>query len=396
MGGNQATQTRMLGGITRPWPLGAGATLVAGLIGTFWIGIHGSYGQQFQVDGKITSSYVDSRGLLQNEVTSDFNVCVSNCAWVITITPTNKSEADYHRLSYDGGQLYIYTDAQTAISKMIAEMRSSGSVVPDKINLAHGCVVNSEVPHYMGANGAGQIWLTYASACYFQKNGSNLLDVPWIYGFGTNGEVVMVNDLAQCRGVWKIGRDSPQTPRSVLYFGDEFETFTNAVYESMTFTNLFGLLLPVESVFTVNTCVRDGSGNANTRVAYRFAVEAKSIRSSGSIGNFPPSVSALTMVTDHRFTSLTDPKPKTPVPYFVSERMLTREEAVGSKGYVDFKLKGKSDTNRFQLNQTSRFITRLTLAISCLGILFYLIKRLLNKTLSCQSSNKQNNENNNV
>lgn len=313
-----------------------------------------SFGQQYQVEGKVSGTAFDLDGKpMPDAVPShEFILCVSNCVWEMTLRLSDETAAyyrkqasdtgrsfdmsDYDRLTFDGTNLYYFSDEETSFGKYSAKMRAAGTLIPaDKDNLATAAVVGQEVPHFI--EGDSHIWLAYASSCYFKNLTTNLLEVTWRWGFVEIGGLLGPSQSVKRRTSWLLQQDAPQLPKSVTYYLGDFGNLTNAQYAVHSYKTFQNLTLPVESTLDVYRVDSRVGLSTNMIRLIHYVVRAAAFKKLEKGFVFPPPVPVLTDVTDHRFNSPTDPAPRVPVPYMIRDRFLTKDEAKDSSNYAKFK-----------------------------------------------------------
>jgi hypothetical protein len=105
----------------------------------------------------------------------------------------------------------------------------------------------------------------------------------------------------------------------------ESEDFTNAFYQVSGFTNYQNLTLPLQSTFEVFERAR---GTTNVFLMFRYVVKMGTFKPIEAGFDFPPRVPVLTRITDCRFSNFAQ------LPYDVSDRFLTKEEATNTPYYA--------------------------------------------------------------
>jgi len=334
------------------------------------------FGQQFQVDGKVFINTWGLKGELIQNNSLQFSLCVSNCCWEMTLKPLTNSGIDYIIFTCDGKQLYELADIETAVSEMVEKMKAAGKEIPsaNKMNLADGCVVNSEVPHDLGADGAGEIWLMYASACYFKTMTANKLEVPFVFGAKT-ASVVGPNESILRQAFWTLQKSQPRLPENVSYLSERGE-YTNGFYQVNSYTNYNGLKLPLESIFQIFVPSRI---TPNIYMMSRYVVKAEAFRSTSKPFTFPPRVPVLTTVADYRFNRQSNSLSKmSSFSYYVSNRFLTKEEATQTPYYAQVVLHSDSSSTPIR-GKGSRLLILLIMGGTTLIFLTWAVRNMLNK-----------------
>jgi hypothetical protein len=284
------------------------------------------HGQQFRVEGTLTTKRLLPSKRMERELSSKFVLTVASNGWEIRMLPDKKKAGDYQILTFDGDHLFIFNSIESSIATIAPAVNNSDAHKrgDSRHNLADCCVVKVEVPHFWPSEGAGLVWLTYASARYFTHATNNVLDVPWEY----DGErPFMVSTRIVRNGAWRLMQDEPQLPKEVVYYFTGSE-FTNAVYLAGQVTNFAGFVLPVESVLEVFASVPDTiSGIRQPRHYSTVTLNADRFIKHSEEVESPPKVPVYSIVTDHRFGDAVGP-----VSYSVSNRFLTIEEAKRAGG----------------------------------------------------------------
>jgi RNA polymerase sigma factor (sigma-70 family) len=357
------------------------------------------FGRQYQVEGTVSATAFDRDGkpTPQVENSCKFNLCVSNHAWEMTVWLSDEAAAyfrkrsldtgrsfdmpDYDRLTFDGTDLYYFSDCETVFGKFSEKMRAAGTPTPPgDDNLAVAVVVRQEVPHlYM--DGFGPIWLTYASGCYFEKLTTNVLEVTWRWGF-TNPVPFALGpqDSVKERAIWELQQPAPQLPKSVTYYRDGDEDVTNAQFAVYSYKNFQNLTLPVESSLDV---YRRNPHTTNLFLL-RYRVTATAFKKLEHGFAFPPSVPVLTCVSDCRFNSPADPSPDSAVPYKIDKRFLTKEEAKDTANYASVKYNPNNVNPASALERHKRIRWGIVgvMAASSVIFLIIVIRNMRNKGVS--------------
>ena len=295
----------------------------------------------FQVEGQLLISQWDENGKPEPDRSSEFTICVGQKIWELTMTPVEKGGVDFARFTFDGTQLYNFADIET----LIANSKAKGTLqtpVSGRENLGTAIVSYNETPNNWDyADGAGQIWLAYASSRYFQNLTNNRVVFPWIWK-STNGFVTPTADSFQGKDTeqlpadWKLQEGAPYLPEYISYTGRVAGfSFTNAQLAARSFTNFQNLLLPVDSALTIYV---PAIQPRTMRPFMRYSIKATAFRSETKTFQLPPPVPVLTGVTDFRFSGPKDPNPKNPASYFIANRFLTKDEVRKTPEYKEFKL----------------------------------------------------------
>jgi len=322
----------------------------------FQLAIDSSWAAQYQVDGVISATAFDENEKPRPEPMEShtFTLCVSNCTWEMTLKLSDESVAyyrkasaetgrpftlpDYEKFTFDGTNLYCFSDYETAFGKFSAEKRAAGTpIAAAHDNRATASVIAQEVPHV--TEGDSEIWLTYASACYFKNLTTNLAEVTWRWGFPETRGLLMPGRSVKRRANWILQQDPPGLPKSVLYYFKGGGNFTNAQFIVNSFTTFDGLTFPKESTLNVYRFDPKAQSSTNVIISSRYIIKALAFRKFNKAFDFPPPLPVLTAVTDHRFNSPSDLAPETSVPYIIEGRFLTKEEARDSHSYTEYKVK---------------------------------------------------------
>jgi hypothetical protein len=266
--------------------------------------------------------------------------------------------------------MYIFLDMETAVKEAVRKAKISGGKIPDSINYGDGFVVNTGIPHDLDVDGAGQIWLTYASACYFKHITTNRLEVPWVLGVLKGTRIVGLDETILRRAQWSTYEQSPQLPVNIAYLS-ELSDFTNGYYFVNSYSNYQDLTLPLQSTFDVY--VRTQGDTSNIRRMYRYVVKADSFKAIESGFEFPPRVPFTTAVVDCRFSKSAQ------LPYNVTNRFLTKTEARETPYFASAIL--RSDVSQGVLRSSGyQRLVLLTMAGVTMIFLAILVKKSLQKS----------------
>ena len=258
------------------------------------------YGQEFTVTG-ITTYKVLYSGDVRVWRTNSFTVSVSNCNWLIRSTPIHREELDYTEMGYANGEirmLYHFTK----------------SVNGAETNILVGKVDQNDVPPDDGST-ISHLWLAYASGCYFAQITNTHLKPVWLLDdFDLRYEGFTVN------AGWKVSDLTPKLPEFVVYFNDgvlrardstgrvSFKArppydggYTNAIFESLIWTNIGRIALPLAFSFQ-RFGLKNPAASSND-LALINLIEAQADQVSTAVGriSFGPSFAGTASVADQRF-----------------------------------------------------------------------------------------------
>ena len=102
-----------------------------------------------------------------------FEVYVLDCQWQIKLGTRNPKVFDYCIVSSDGEDCYLLFNYETRLKNAASQK----ILLPD--NIGDGTVTKGMTPRFTLANEAGVLWLAYASDCFFQKQASSRVPVPF-------------------------------------------------------------------------------------------------------------------------------------------------------------------------------------------------------------------------
>lgn len=323
----------------------------------------GSYGQVYEVEGTVVGTAYEANGQPRQQPMDnyDFTIEVSKCTWEMTLKLSEESAAyfrklsaetgreftfpDYQRFTFDGQDLYCFSDFETAYAAFSAKRQGEGRPIPAaNDNRANGSVVAREVPHL--TEGDSEIWLAYASGCYFKNRKDKSLEVTWRWGLPEARGCLVNSGSVKRMATWELQRNPPHLPKSVTYYFDEVGSFTNAQFTVLSYTNAEGCTLPTES--TLDAYRRDPSGSGPILLVH-YDIKTTKINELEKRFVFPPVVPVLTTVSDFRFNG-PDAPPGSEIPYFIRDRFLTMREARNSSNYAMYKYDSR-DSRRMQLTK---------------------------------------------
>jgi RNA polymerase sigma factor (sigma-70 family) len=243
-----------------------------------------------------------------------FMIAVSNNLWFMRITDVRSNAvAGYFEIGCDGQRTY-YVDYQEAWAQAAVLRRGTGNAE----NVAVGIIGPQEVPHFPFAPQAGAIWLAYGSGRYFDAATSAQLQ-PAATLFVLYGRNVQPNSFALQQTLWSRRERRPGVPESAVYFDDGIAGlrgglavkwpppldagFTNAVYNTLEFTNVGGLALPTRAMLDT---FAPQLGAPGPRVVRRCSYEIVATNLTMQFlhgGGFQPELPGKTYMNDMRFST---------------------------------------------------------------------------------------------
>ena len=270
---------------------------------------YNSQAQSLGVEGRVIEQ-IFVHGQLTETREFQFSAQVNGCSSLISTT--NSQTHQRMQVTFENGWLYSLlsdpyprTNFQqvVVVSDVVPEPAHSGRITP------------SDLPDDF-SNCVAELWLAYASACYFQQQLNDQirpiypLDDPNLRreGFTLHGE-------------WTLDDSAPFLPQKVSYFTDGiFRTFTNgkrevfrapppfdkgyaqAVYLRKASTNVNGFSIPSQFLFERYAINR---GKLVPRVTVEGTLE--SARATPTPRILRPAFSGKASIADHRFENSNPP-----------------------------------------------------------------------------------------
>lgn len=251
------------------------------------------------VEGRLTYSnhFMAPRQAATKE--SSFRVISDGCRSLIRTTRIDT-----------GAYVESFIDAETIHTVYFSNRTNlqSSNVVVQTAEVAH-----REVPRDDSSN-IGYLWLAYGSACYFDTRTTNCLAPLWVQ----DDPQLDINGFTM-GAEWE--RDHRERlPRRVVYFNDGFmrtqrggvsivepwrppfdRGFKHAIFEAWNGTNVNGVFIPTEFVFTRNGVRPDGKGGFELSVVTHTEAKAISIREFPDTEISFPGFAGTIGIADYRF-----------------------------------------------------------------------------------------------
>ncbi|MEO5802982.1 MAG: hypothetical protein ABIR24_05595 [Verrucomicrobiota bacterium] len=184
-------------------------------------------------------------------------------------------------------------------------------------------IKNVDIPDDDGTC-ANYFWLAYASACYFEHATNNKLKPIWMLD-----DPYLVDEQFTVKAKWSNSPQAPHLPKQIVYFSDGIyrhltdgkrgsysasapfnQGYTNALYETLSVTNLSGLEIPSEFKFT-----RFYISGKELRPRMIVTAKVAEFRTNILPPNFRPRFSGSVDVSDHRLLFPGYPTRPTPRPF---------------------------------------------------------------------------------
>jgi hypothetical protein len=281
-----------------------------------------AHAEAWKINGRLTQRTVlYMHGEYDRTVTNHgtFTAVIDKCKWSFRFEPEiNKAAAyDYAEAASDGTNLYFVKSIET----WFRDQQSRGAQPGSKnlgSNTANAIVSSEEVPVFSTNPQLGILWLTYASACYFQTNNSGMVYTPLSHGVGRKG-IVGTADHYKLRAIVKSSGGGG-VPAEIVFFETNMppvygEALTNTVFTLGAVTNAGSVTIPLHGLtrtFAYN--VVPGKAETNLVTLYEWEVNTTSIeRVDGS--TFVPDLHAVTHISDLRFRR-DEKKPVEPFGYY--------------------------------------------------------------------------------
>jgi hypothetical protein len=279
----------------------------------------------------------------------DFRIDVSGRLWSIKMKPEppDKGGEDYELVKSDGTNIYYLRSIET----FVRSSKGSGTAP----NIANGIVVKGAVPNYMGFDGIGPLWLTYASQEFFGSISTNRGKIEIPCGMWTmSGQCIPLPPVVVVRRAeWELSEVAPFVPNWAVWF-EEGESsvlrlgkpeirehypppydkgFTNTIFVAVGTTNVGTLGIPLGAqINTYGFRRKTGKSAGDLWVREVYQISTKNQGLEPSIGEIPPKLPGITAVNDSRFVTDTD-SPKAKFSYMATNNFYTDEEAHNLREY---------------------------------------------------------------
>ncbi len=256
---------------------------------------------EYEVDGR--ADFKSMRR--QTEVSYAFSISVSNCLWKLAITDYPLAGASTEVLG-DGQNVYFLTKTN--------KFANDPNMESSKWNFSTLRVVPGEFPIDQSPH-VPQIWLAYASQCYFASDLKGRARQVWEYD-----DVNLVSIEHTLPTKWAVKPEAFGLPANVVYANPgEFyvnregqstvmpapapynEGFTNFIYEVVGFTNVLeNVVLPREALFSRFSILQDGKSKEQLRLLSVSKVTCHFVRL-GLAGPIRLEIPKRTFITDYRY-----------------------------------------------------------------------------------------------
>jgi len=283
-----------------------------------------SYAQEFQAEGVVKFKLLDSNGNIMQQQAEAFEVDVKGCQWFISTAPyppSTNAEITSWEIGSDGGnEIHQVTRFNPK------------SLKADSLNNSVGFVENGAVPDNIAGNDVSELWLAFASNCYFDGITNHMLKPIYSELDHSSREGNQV-----VKAEWKRYDSAPKLPQSVAYIENQVMGYHNGVlkqhpaphpfengyiraqYESSSTTNIGNLILPME--FSIKEYAVVAISKAESKRIMSREVEGYLTNSQPICTRnlFVPTLTDNTYVDDSRFSGV--PSPVLSLTYMVTSHI---------------------------------------------------------------------------
>ena len=249
-----------------------------------------------------------------------FTVCVSNCLWSITETPSDGGGTVFKQ-AYDGTII-------TSSAHFSPEyLKTSTATLDNDSTLG---IEEHDTPYCL-PSGMGQLWLAYASACKYAGATNGRMELVWFSSFE------LLKNRFKTPATWQNESSPPFVPRRVDFLFDmnsyqaalsniptpapEQKSGTHAPlwasYRIAIYTNLGSLRLPRSFYYEQYDPMRETNGTP--MLVYKYHGELLAVRMKVRKGDLDHGYGDKTLVEDNRS--------RVPVHYIVSNRLFAEKPA---------------------------------------------------------------------
>ena len=198
---------------------------------------------------------------------------------------------------------------------METQIRAGKQVGP---NTAVGVITKRPLPQFGVDDELGPIWLTYASARFFQGE-TNLSSIrtPATVGVGKDGLVGPLNDYHQ-PAIVHLSAKAPGLPTEVIYLEDSLtqiypDGFTNTAFRAQTYSETGTMSIPMAATLTVCYPRREPpEADPTVRPEIKYRLTTTAVEPGKRLAAARPKLPELTAISDLRFAD----NPSEPVKLF--------------------------------------------------------------------------------
>lgn len=284
---------------------------------------HATTAVEYELEGQVeTFRYL--KGSREQTETLQFHVYVRDCAWLIHVVPQPEGSLaqriDYWEMASDGKEIY-----SLAARKHVTPTTEGWT----------GAVLRYGVPQHLLLPQIPVVWFATASSCFLDR--SNVL-IPPPYStdlmrLPVKADItreVPLPRLVRTAIFHSEGYD-PKSPNRTKYPAPFDAGFTNAVYSALEFTNVGGLLLPLD--FTLQVYRPSPKG---LEIDFLYRASITEARLGCSLSELKPGIPGEKegLIKDLRFVSA-GAKSEQPFQYH-SRQWLTEEQVRTLEGFSNY------------------------------------------------------------
>ncbi|MDR3457140.1 MAG: hypothetical protein P4N60_06810 [Verrucomicrobiae bacterium] len=283
-----------------------------------------SYSEEFQAEGVVNIKHMDERGNVTQQQSETFKVDVKGCQWFIVTTPYPLAA----KADIIGWEIGSKGDNEIC---QVAKFNQQ-TLRADSFNNSVGFVERGVVPDNVAGNQVSELWLAFASGCYFDGLTNNMMKPVY-----DEMDPSMRGRYEVVKSRWQRFESSPKLPQRVVYTNNQIEGFykgktvkrpaphpfengyDRAEYESSSTTNVGGLVLPRKFSFKEYAVIQTAKADSHLvlyRVVEGYLTAAEPVCERTV---FLPSLTDASYVDDARFARL--PHPVISLSYMVTNRV---------------------------------------------------------------------------
>jgi hypothetical protein len=253
-----------------------------------------------ELSGQVRACYYDETGKVGRSQTMKFTMVTDGTRYRARLEkPGEDMATDYIEVAWDGTNSY-YVDAMPT---WVEKQREKG--IATGTNIATACVTSIPVPQFPFAEPASILWCSYVSASYLVSlSPTNPVFTPFLT-FMKNGSIGQTSDFLMLSAGWRLSPKMDYVEE--LHYvckpdgTDGGSSYTNAIFNSLTTTNLGGWEIPSHAIATL--FVRNANGGGTSKAIEYVLDLGSAVDAERVVNEFQPVVPGTTAVTEERFNS---------------------------------------------------------------------------------------------
>jgi len=291
----------------RPWRWTGGRSWIAWFLIVLGLSISGASAQEseFEVTGDLVSVFSRADGSSTTNSRA-FRVSVSDCQFFIHVDPSTKDRGiEYSEFASDGTNSFDFVRFVRRPGPADGSPRKKGPGNDSTLVIrpfSHPSVADGQIL---------PLWLAYGSSCFFSNRKSGYQ--PAMHLFLGSPLVKRAAEI-ELKGEWRQSKERPYalefmvdylagrvlSSKATNELEPEFATgATNSIFLTTSWTNVSGMVLPLQFMFTEFGV--DTNASPPRKTVSTMRIEGVQIRPGVSIRHFEPALADSTRVIDYRY-----------------------------------------------------------------------------------------------